>query len=128
MISTTELKDQVQGFFVDGIELLRKEVQLARAEIDEKVTLIQHGILSLAAGAAIGFVGLIFLGHAAADYLATIFAPGTAMLIVAVFFIVLSIIMLATARAKLRAEELKPHRTMRAAKNVARELGGTSDA
>lgn len=128
MISTEHIKREAEAFMTDGIELVRKEVQLAKAEINEKVNQVQSGLFSLIAGALVGFVGLIFLGHAAVAYLATVTSPSIAALIVALVLMVISIIMLAAARSSLSAEELKPRRTIHAAKNIRNEIGGKHHA
>lgn len=124
MISPEKLKGEAQAFINDGVELVRKEVQLAKAEINEKVSQVQTGIVSLVAGGLVGFVGLIFLGHAAVAYLIPFSNPALAALIVALVLLTVSILMLALAKGKLRADELKPHRTIHAAKHIKNELGG----
>ncbi len=128
MISATELRYEVQAFINDGVELVRKEVQLAKAELGEKANQVQSGLVSLLAGALIGLVGLIFLGHAAVYYLSTMTTPTNAALIVAALLLVISIIMLAVARSNLNARELKPRRTIDAAKNIRNDIGGRTNA
>jgi len=128
MFSTQEIKHEVQAFLTDGIELVRKEVQLAKAEINEKVTMAQSGVMSLIASIVVAQVGLIFLGYAAVAYLTTLTSPIWAGLIVSLVLFVISIIMLTVAKSNLNASELKPRRTINAAQNIANELGGKSNA
>lgn len=124
MMSATEMKHYVQAFYEDGVTLIRKEIELAGAEMSEKISQAQTGIISLIGGMLVGFVGLIFIGHAAAQFLAEYMDEALATLLVAGFFVLVSVIMLMNARSNLRAEELKPRRTIRAAQNVAADLKG----
>lgn len=128
MINTEQIRAEVQAFITDGVELVRKEVQLAKAEINEKVNQAQTGIVSLVTGALVGFAGLIFLGHAAVAWLTAFTSPAVAALIVALVLLVISMIMISIAKTKLSSEELKPRRTIHAARNIADEFGGKKHA
>lgn len=92
--------------------LVRKEVELARAEMSEKVSEATTGVTSLAAGGAVAFCGLIFLLLSATYALALVMDAWLAALIVGVVTLVVGLGVLAAGRSKLSARNLQPRRTI----------------
>jgi xanthine/uracil permease len=92
--------------------LVRKEVELAKAEMSEKVSQATTGAVSLAAGGMVAFAGLIFLLLAVTYYLATLMEPWLAALIVGGVVTVIGIILVSMGKSKLSARNLQPDRTI----------------
>jgi formate/nitrite transporter FocA (FNT family) len=92
--------------------LVRKEVELAKAEVSEKVSQATTGAVSLAAGGMVAFAGLIFLLLAATFYLATLMEPWLAALIVGGVVTLIGIILVVMGKSRLTARNLQPTRTI----------------
>lgn len=93
--------------------LLRKEVELAKVEISEKVSQTQAGLTSLAVGGAIAYAGLLVLLAALVYGIADLLDGnmGLSALIVGLVVAIIGYIMLARGRRNLRAENLGLPRT-----------------
>lgn len=93
--------------------LLRKEVELAKVEISEKVSQTQSGLVSLAVGGAIAYAGLLVLLAAAVYGLATLLDGnmGLSALIVGVVVAIIGYVLLLRGRSNLKAENLTLPRT-----------------
>jgi len=92
--------------------LVRKEVELAKAEVSEKVSQATTGAISLAAGGMVAFAGVLFLLLAATYYLATLMEPWLAALIVGGVVTLIGIILVSMGKSKLSARNLQPNRTI----------------
>ena len=92
--------------------LVRKEVELAKVEMSEKVNQATIGAVSLAAGGMVAFAGVIFLLLALTYYLATLMEPWLAALIVGGVVTVIGIILVSMGKSKLAAKNLQPNRTI----------------
>lgn len=95
--------------------LVRKEIELAKAEISEKVSQVGIGVAALAAGGLVFFAGFLVLLDAAVyglgRLLDTYGFPALEALIVAIGTMVVGIIMLMVGRNYLKPENLTPSRT-----------------
>jgi hypothetical protein len=115
------------GLFSDlwreSATLIRKEAELAKAEISEKVTAVGTGIGSLAVGGAVLFAGFLLVLFAVVAGLGQILpselAPWLAPLIVGAAVLVVGWILLAAGREKLKTESLKPSRIVRSVRRDA---------
>jgi len=92
--------------------LVRKEVELAKAEVSEKVSQATTGAVSLAAGGLVAFAGLIFLLLAVTYYLATMMEPWLAALIVGGVVTLVGVILVVIGKSRLNACNLQPTRTL----------------
>jgi uncharacterized membrane protein YqjE len=92
--------------------LVRKEVELAKAEVSEKVSQATTGAVSLAAGGMVAFAGLIFLLLALTYFLATMMEPWLAALIVGGAVTLIGVILVSMGKSKLSARNLQPTRTI----------------
>jgi len=92
--------------------LVRKEVELAKAEMSEKVNQATAGAVSLAAGGMVAFAGVIFLLLAATFGLAKFMEPWLAALIVGGVVTILGVILVSMGKSKLSARNLQPNRTI----------------
>ena len=101
------------------VELIRQvqrlisiEIDLAKAELAQSAGSLWSGAIALAAGAAIGFVGFIFLFAAASAFLVRLGVPlDGACLIVAVVGLIVGFLLLRSGGKALRPEKLLPVRS-----------------
>lgn len=102
--------------FRETSTLVHEEAQLAKAEISEKVSQLGTGVAAIAAGGAILFAGFIVLLFAAVNALAMFLPPEHAAwlapLIIGLIVMIAGYISLSKGRKELKAEGLKPSRTM----------------
>ncbi|HEY8613012.1 MAG TPA: phage holin family protein [Roseomonas sp.] len=94
--------------------LVRKEVQLARAEIGEKVSVVGTASTSLAIGGVLLLGALIVLLQAAIAFLVEFvgLSATVSALIVAVVVAVIGYIVLRSGLSRLKASNLTPDRTV----------------
>jgi hypothetical protein len=99
----------------ESTALVRKEVELAKAEVAEKVNQVTTAGIGLAAGGALLFAGLIVLLFAAVFGLALLLEPTSppalSALIVAIVTMIIGGIALMIGRNRLKAGNLAPRRT-----------------
>jgi hypothetical protein len=99
----------------ESTALVRKEVELAKAEVGEKVNQVTTAGIALAAGGALLFAGLIVLLFAAVFGLALLLEPTSppalSALIVAIVTMIIGGIALMIGRNRLKASNLAPRRT-----------------
>lgn len=91
--------------------LVRKEVQLIRAEFSEKVTQLEVGAGSVAAGAICLLVALNVLAGALVIALTEFMGAGWAALLVGVVLAVLGAVLVKKGASNLSPSELVPERT-----------------
>lgn len=107
-------KNMTNRFYTDVTHLMEKEGQLIRAELNEKVTDIKAGVISLVSAGVVMFVGLISLAATATILLDQATSLWLASVIVTVAFLVIGAIMLGTAKKKLETDKLKPRKSIEA--------------
>lgn len=98
--------------------LLRREVELAKAEMSEKIERLQTAVASMAAGAAVlyaGFLVFLFFVVAALDAVLDrwIETNWLAPLIVSVIVLAVGYTMLKAGQKKMKEDTLVPERTLR---------------
>ena len=115
MIATTEIADNVRAFMRDGVELVRKEVQLAKLETTEKVGQLANGLVFVIVGALLLVVALAILAEALILGLAVLLGGNLllAQLIVGGIVVALGIFLVLKGKSNLSPENLKPSRTIR---------------
>lgn len=100
----------------DVVDLVRKEVSLARAEMSEKISSAQKGMVSLGLGAAVALSGLIIVLLAVANALERVLPPNIsswlAPLLVGLIALVIGYAMIRSGQSRLKAESLVPERTV----------------
>ncbi|MGC3874711.1 phage holin family protein [Halomonas sp. GXIMD04776] len=93
--------------------LVRNEVDLAKAEMAQKVSQVGNGIGSIAAAGAVLMCGFLVLLAAAVFGLDTVLqTPWLSALIVGVIVVIIGFIMLQGGKKKLKATNLMPQRTI----------------
>ena len=114
MVTTTDIADNVRAFARDGVELVRKEVQLAKLETTEKIDQLAKGIVFVIVGALLLVVALGFLAEALVEFLATLVgSEGLAALIVGALVAVLGVVLVMRGKSNLSPSNLAPSRTLR---------------
>ncbi len=99
--------------------LIHAEAELAKAELSEKVSEFQNGLVAMAIGGAVLFAGFIVLLMAAAAGLYFVLRSDTehaiwlAPLIVGLTVVIAGAIGIAKGRSNMKASSLAPERTMR---------------
>jgi uncharacterized membrane protein YqjE len=105
----------------DTTVLVREEVELAKVEVTEKATVLSRNVAFLAAGALLGYTGLILILMSLGSLLAQLFQDqgmrdGTAaflgFLIVGGIVAVISVGLVMKAIKTLKSESLKPEKTI----------------
>lgn len=100
----------------ETVDLIQKEIALAKAEMSQKVASAQTAVVSMAAGGAVAFAGLILLLIGVANIVAMILpenlAPWLAPLLVGLVVALVGYGMIKGGKSKLDAESLKPQRTI----------------
>ena len=104
----TDLSDETRA-------LLRGEVDLAKAEMSEKISQVGMAVAALAAGGLVLFAGFLVLLDSAVFGLGKVLEPyglpALAALIVAIGTMIVGLIILLMGRSALKAENLAPRRT-----------------
>jgi hypothetical protein len=97
----------------ETVELLRQELALFKAELQEKLSKAGIGAAALAAAALIAFSGWLFLLLAAVFALDLVLPLWAAALIVGVLVVAIAGALALYGKSRLRADALTPERTMR---------------
>jgi hypothetical protein len=92
--------------------LVRQEIALFKAELNEKLGRMGVGAGALAAGAVITFSGWLALVAAAILGLSHVLAPWLSALIVGILVIALGAGLALFGKSRLKADALVPHRTL----------------
>lgn len=100
--------------------LIRKEAELAKAEMSEKAGMAVRAMVSLAVGGAVALIGVVFVLWAVVYALAIWLPPWAAALIVGVVMAVIGLVMLQSGKSKLSADNLQPKRTIETLKDDGR--------
>lgn len=97
-------------------DLIRKEAELAKTEMSEKISEVQSALISLAIGGALLIVGLFYILNAAvygiAEVLPPDFSPWLAALIVGSVIGIVGYSLLQGGKSKLKRKNLRPDQTM----------------
>lgn len=104
------LSDIAGGLAGDVQDLVRGELALARAEIDQKLRGLLGGGISLVGGALVAFAGLVVLLEGGAAALALWLPTWAALLIVGVVIVAVGGLVARAGLAKLTLRNLTPDR------------------
>lgn len=107
-------KDMSQRLYTDVTNLFVREGELIRAEMNEKVTDVKAGAVSLVGGGVTLFVGLLCVAATAIILLDKAIDLGLAAAIVTVVFLAIGAIMLSAAKKKLAADKIRPNKSIQA--------------
>ncbi|HEY7578201.1 MAG TPA: phage holin family protein [Acetobacteraceae bacterium] len=107
------LRELVGGVAEDARYLVRGEVALARAEVEQKVDRITAGVISLFGAMLLAYAGLIIVLMAAAQALARVIPDWAASLVIGVIVLVIGTLLVLAARKALAPTGMMPDRTVR---------------
>lgn len=97
----------------ETVELVRQELALFKAELQQKLSRAGIGAALLGAGALIAFSGWLFLLLAAVFALALVLPAWAAALIVGALVVGIGGVLALVGKGRMSADELAPERTMR---------------
>jgi Putative Actinobacterial Holin-X, holin superfamily III len=107
------LRELVGGVAEDARDLVRGEVALARAEVEQKVDRITAGVISLFGAMMLAYAGLVIVLIAAAQALARVIPDWAASLIVGGIVLLIGTVLAGVARKALSPSGMIPNRTVR---------------
>lgn len=107
------LRELVGGVAEDARDLVRGEVALARAEMEQKVDRVTVGVISLFGAMMLAYAGLVIVLFAAAQALTRVMPDWAASLIVGAIVLLIGTIMAGAARKALSPSGMIPDRTVR---------------
>ncbi len=96
----------------ESVELVRQELALFKAELEQKLSRVGIGAALVGAGALIAYSGWLFVLLAAVFGLALVLPAWAAALIVGVLVIGIAGVLALIGRSRMRADALAPERTM----------------
>ncbi len=96
--------------------LFRKEIQLARTEVGQKLSQAGSGIAEIAVGGAVAFIGLQCLIAAAVIGLAYVVELWLSAVVVGIAVLLIGFAVLKMGTGNLRARKLLPERTIESIK------------
>ena len=105
------LGETVSGLASDVQDLVRGEIRLARAELDQKLHHLIGAAISLTGGALVGFAGLVVLLQGIAVALALVIPAWAAFLIVGIVIAIVGAVLVRSGLALISLKNLSPDRT-----------------
>lgn len=108
----TGLGDVLGSLIADLQSLVRGEIKLARAELDQKIDTLLVSAIWLVGGALVAFAGLVVLLQAVAAALALVMPAWAAFLIVGVVIIAVGALVAYSGLSSLSLKKLTPDRTV----------------
>lgn len=108
----TGLGDVLGSLIADVQGLIRGEIKLARAEMDQKIDTLLVSAIWLLGGALVAFAGLVVLLQAAAAALALVLPAWAAFLVVGIVIIGAGALVARSGLSGLSLKTLSPNRTM----------------
>jgi hypothetical protein len=109
--NTHTLGEIVGGLATDVQDLVRGEIALARAEVDQKLQRLVGALVWILAGFLVAFAGLVVLLEGGAAALALRLPAWAALLIVGLVVVVVGAIVAAVGRSMLSRQSLAPTQT-----------------
>jgi len=109
---TRSLGELFASLSKDTTTLVRKEIELAKTEISEKVSETGKNVASLMVGGAIAYAALLFILAAIAVGLAQIMEPWLAVLLVGVVVAIVGLILVQKGMNALKHMNFVPEKTI----------------
>ncbi len=108
----TGLGEVLGSLVADLQNLVRGEIKLARAEMDQKIDTLLVSAIWLLGGALVAFAGLVVLLQAIAAGLALVMPAWAALLIVGIVIVVAGALVAYSGLSSLSLKTLTPNRTV----------------
>ncbi len=116
------LRELVGDVADDARDLVRCEVALARAEMEQKVDRLTAGVISLFGAMMLAYAGLVIVLIAAAQALMRVIPDWAAYLVVGVIVLLIGTVLAGMARKALSPSGMLPERTARNVEADARAM------
>lgn len=111
--SNRSTPDVLRAIAADTGTLVRKELELARQELTEAMTVKAKGAAALAAGGVIALIGIAFLGVTIGQALYLVVVPWLAWLLTGVAFLLLGGVVALVGRRVVMSRSVVPGETVR---------------
>jgi uncharacterized membrane protein YqjE len=105
------LGETVTGLASDIQDLVRGEIRLARAELDQKLHHLIGATIGLTGGALVGFAGLVVLLQGIVVALAIVIPAWAAFLVVGIVIAIIGVVLVRSSLALISLKNLSPDRT-----------------
>lgn len=115
-------KEMAEHLYHDMLGLWKKESQLIRTEMSEKLSEFKKSTVSLAIGGAFLFYGGLCLVATAVLALNFVLELWAAAGVMAAFFLVIGAVIAVSAKKKLEADNLKPNQSIQALGTISHTL------
>lgn len=112
LVEERSVKDLFGDLARETSTLVRQEVKLAQIEMTEKATFVGKNAAFIAAGGAIGIVGMLSLVAALILGLGTLIPLWTSALLVGVVFIAAAVGLAEVGVQRLKKIDVRPHQTV----------------
>ncbi len=106
----------LSGLIQDLGQLMRQELRLAQAEASEKFKQAQNGVYAVVTGLLVAFCALLILLQALVIALSGVMPAWLAAVTVGLALAAVAFLLIAQGRRNLKARNLIPERTLRAAR------------
>ena len=117
-------RDSFKDIYADLNRVYRKEGELIKTELGEKATEVKAGAGSLLSGGVIMLIGAHVLAFSAVFALNLFLPIWASALIVAAVFFVIGFMMINSGKAKMEANNLIPHYSIDAIKEIKNRFEG----
>ncbi|GIJ49270.1 hypothetical protein Val02_61560 [Virgisporangium aliadipatigenens] len=121
-VAETSIGELIGNISNDLSRLFRQEVELARVELKQEATKAGKAAGLLGGAGFAGYLAVVLLSFAVVFGLANVMDAGWAALIVAVVWAIIGAVLYTTGRARLRAVDPTPRRTVETIKEDAQWL------
>ena len=105
------------GLIEDLGQLVRQELRLAQSEASEKFKQAQNGVYAVVTGLLVAFCALLILLQAVVIALGNLMPAWLASVVVGLVLAVVAFVLIHQGRSNLKARNLIPERTLRAARS-----------
>jgi len=110
------LKSEIKALYIDALALVQAEGRLIQAEAAEKLQQARRGAVLLGASLLLLLIGAFVLVQSLIAWIATMIGEAPASLLVGCISLIAGIFLYNAARKRLSSAQLKPHRSLAAAR------------
>lgn len=122
MNTSPNIINTLRALMSDASMLVRQEINLARAEAEEKLEQAQTGLIAIGASLVIALAALLVLVQALVVALGNLMPPSLAALLVGVALAVIAFVTMKTGQGNLKPKNLTPRRTINSVKKSAESI------
>ena len=122
MTTSSNIVETFRALFSDATLLVRQEINLAKAEAEEKLEQVQTGLVAIGASLVIALVALLVLVQALVVALGNVMPPALAALLVGLLLASIAFFTMLTAKKNLKPKNLAPRRTVNSVRDTAESI------